>query len=487
MTEDSKIWPPVTADQVQDSSGDTVTGDEIVPVVQRDPDNLKIGFKDASLSTISFVDGTRTFTINHSALDDIFVNGSPSTKAIGAETVVITDTQGLWYFYYDTSFVLSASQTPFLFTGVQAFVALVYWDATANNSYNSLSDERHGGIMSGSTHKRFHDINGLKVEPGGLVATPLAPIPSSGANDTSAQITVTDGEIHDEDLEHIIVNAVAPANPFEQILSPVAEIPVWSYLGAAALNRWIKTAATTFPMLTAGTGRVAYNQNNAGTWQQTEVANGDYANYWLCYTPRLTEPVFMIQGQTDHASLSAAEAETLSSLTTTGLPVAEIVSAYRITFRTSNGFANTVKSRIEELAFLSESVPGGTVPPGTTHNSLSDRNAPVAHDYSGFRAALRVLTTPGGAQTTADYSVYLDGSGGVVDYALLPAADNPGERLEILATDISNACTVTPDGTDEIRGAGVGPFTNGAPWAAAAQYATITIESDGANWYIKNG
>ena len=93
---------------------------------------IKTGFSNTPGVTLSFDNGTRTFTITPTGNTfEYWIEGIKFTKS-SAETVVITDTEGLWYIYYIGT-VLTASQTPWDNRDIdKVFVAMIHWDATNN-------------------------------------------------------------------------------------------------------------------------------------------------------------------------------------------------------------------------------------------------------------------------------------------------------------------------------------------------------------------
>ena len=144
---------------------------------------------------------------------------------------------------------------------------------------------------------------------------------------------------------------------------------------------------------------------------------------------------------------------------------------------TVNGGPNTLAEVLLNTTHLgSTGVDHGYIDQDVTGGS--DANFSMA----GFRATQTAVTTPGAAAALTTHSYYLDASGGVVDLTLMTAVGNAGKRFEILAVDISNATTVTPDGVEVIYD--VGGVAH-SPYTYAAQYESITIEAYDGNWYIK--
>jgi hypothetical protein len=453
----------------------------IPPAVLPPPNST--GFVDRTLSTINFVDGTLTFTIAPTGASfDYYVQSTLITQ-VGADTVVITDTQGLWYFYYTAAGVLTASQTAWDIDGTVCFVATLYWDATGNTAYDSLSDERHSYIMDWPTHNWGHNSFGL-TQRGTSTHLVANWTEGTGAADADAQIGLSDGPLYDEDIEIAIVDG-ALGTDFQQPLTLPAELPVWYRLGPTASNRWAKLTATDYPFRYAALGR--YNWNNAGTWQQANVTDGNYFNAIIATSMIPVEPIFAIQGQEEYATQAEAEAEALTDLTLSGLPAVEVLYLYRLTYHTTAAYGNTPASRLVSVTRLDEQAPNGGVPVGRVHNSFVDRGQLLAHPASAVNWTVVQIddTDSPYAVAVADASIYADGNANPVIANLPSAAGLAGQRITHTAVDITNACTLVPQAGEFIyRGGGI-TYTNAAPYQAANQYDCIVVESDGTNWYVK--
>jgi hypothetical protein len=89
--------------------------------------NQSTGFVDPDASTISFNNGTRTFTI--APVGDLFTIWAFGTRyeKTEAESIQIDDVNGLWYIYYTALGVLGASQILWDLS-TQVPVAMVLWD-----------------------------------------------------------------------------------------------------------------------------------------------------------------------------------------------------------------------------------------------------------------------------------------------------------------------------------------------------------------------
>ena len=103
-------------------------------------------------------------------------------------------------------------------------------------------------------------------------------------------------------------------------------------------------------MVTTGSGRLAWNENVAGTWQKSEVDNNDYVLCHIFATNDITHPFFSIMGQAEYNTRGQARegaVTEINDLVTAGLPFAEFVALGSVIFQTSNSNSNAVKGRVQ--------------------------------------------------------------------------------------------------------------------------------------------
>lgn len=373
---------------------------------------IQNGFTDRDNSTLSWDDATRTLTITP-VTPFSFISGGILYEKIAAESIVIPAVEGRHFVYYNSagSLVTTDAFTADLIQR-EALVAYIYWDAD-NSEAILVGDERHGREMDGATHNYLHSTIGAMYESGLALQNIVADQNGDDAED--AQLAVQDGVIRDEDIRFSITNG-AP-----QTLSPIAEIPVFYRLGAGGL--WRRSAATLYPVVNTGTGRAAWNENVAGTWQLTEVDNNDYVLIHFFATTDIFHPVIAIMGQAEYnsagAARDAAPAE-ISQLQTGQLDalLPEFKAIGTIILQTGDGKSNAVKSSIE-------STDGGG-------------------DYIDFRQAGPV---PSGASSTPTAVVPES-----FTVATLPAAPPAGTTRIIFVTDETGGPTIAyHNGTNWVR------------------------------------
>lgn len=295
---------------------------------------LQNGFLDASEVSLAWDDATRTLTVDTTNSSFRYFHDGVLYTKTAAQTRQITDTEGLWVFYF-VGGTLTAANAPTLaniltITEEEVLVAYVYWDAT--NDDGRLMYDLHGAMMSPVTHSWLH-LNIGAIFREGMVLGDFV-IDDDGDDPVDAQFSVSSGKFNDEDIE-IELAAIAKEVGLE----------IW-YLDGAD---WRWTVNAGYSILTTGTGRMAWNNGGA----QTEVTNNQFA---LChvFATSITNdagasPKYIaIQGQNEYATrkLARTGAETeINTLVYGTLPLQEVVPVATVIFQTNNGYGNAVKSR----------------------------------------------------------------------------------------------------------------------------------------------
>lgn len=310
------------------------------------------GFANRTDSQFSFVNGTRTFTIQPvSSQYDIFFSGRKVTKT-GAENVVITDTEGLHYIYFDDADDTLKSTTTFSTDIItrDVFVAAIYWDAD-NNTALILGEERHGITMDGATHSYLHQVFGAQWVDG--LALGGMTVNGTGNDNTHAQFAVTNGSIRDEDIVHTVTD------DSPQDLDPTAEIPIFYRDGASGV--WRKKTADAYPLIYSGdssgytgaNGRLPYNEWTGSAWQLTEVSQLDYVLMHYFATNDVNTPIIGVVGQNQYTSLGSAQTGAtteMNELVVDGLPSKEFVPLATVIYQTSTTYSNTPAARVISTA-----------------------------------------------------------------------------------------------------------------------------------------
>jgi hypothetical protein len=326
-------------------------------------------------TTISFVDGTRTFTIAPTGSDFHYYILGVKYEKTASDSVVISDVEGLHAIYYDGS-TLTAIANPDngqidSLIRAKAIVAYVYWNATDSQS-NYFGDERHGISMSPETHSYLHFTRGAQFLSG--LALNTITVDQSGDVNSHSQFGVDSGFYTDEDL---IISTSSIAS--------TTGLSIYYLDGASAnLRKITNSGYSVLDDVTAGvdtTGRLVYNEFTGATWQLSTVSNNDFV---LCHIFAIngtdsTDQIIAFIGQGDYGTLGQARdgSETEISNLLIQIPLEEIIPIGTIIFQTSDGYANAVKARIRStdtgddyIDWRTSELSAGAAP--TSHNNLAN-------------------------------------------------------------------------------------------------------------------
>jgi hypothetical protein len=333
----SGIYIKKTASIVPLLDSSATIGGSLYSVTQ-DPTGFPVPADNAT-ALLSFVNGTRTFSITPvGASFDVYVQGTKYTKT--TESVVTSAVEGWHYIFYDLAGVLSETTT--FSTDIitkYSYVCALYWD-NVNAQTILLGDERHGLSMTGATHLFLHNTIKTEYQSGFTLSGFTL---GNGALATDTQFGVDAGVFKDED---IIFSYAALTGP--------ASIPIFYRTGSAVSPLWRRKTADTFPLLYSGSGgytgasgRAAYNQNNAGTYQLTEVGELFCYNIHYYAVNDTTQKIIGILGDTTYSTaLAASDAQDEEILRIDTVPFLEGIPIASVIFVTSSTYANTPKARI---------------------------------------------------------------------------------------------------------------------------------------------
>jgi hypothetical protein len=308
-----------------------------IPDVTKEP----TGFENRTDSVISFNNANRTFTIEPT-VDEyaVFIKGNKVVIDTPL-SVQIPDTYGNYYFSILPNGTLEF-QTIFDISTLsdKAYISYVLWDVV-NQEAILFAEERHGLTMDWATHGYLHQTVGLQLVSGANIDFDDL---GDGTEASDAQIALSDMSVFDEDIRVQISNSATPSNPFEQILFPIAEIPIYY----RANGEWIKQPATQYP-ISFGTVRANYNLNNNGVFSLEQAPSDDnYIASYIFATTNINEPVIAILSQDVYTDLDDATSRAnWSSISFGDIPFQEIKLLYTVYYKTNSSYTNAVRSKIE--------------------------------------------------------------------------------------------------------------------------------------------
>ena len=341
----------------------TINSSNTVNTDTKEPD----GFVNRSDSTISFDDSSRIFTIAPTGVSySIYNNGVKVVKS-SSESVTLPDTTALYYIHFDKSDnSLSYKTTAYNFV-TDIPIAHIYYNADDNKAVY-FGEERHGIVMDSATHKYLHTVFGTQYINGLSISNYSTS--GDGSLDSDATIAIGDGLIYDEDIDVNITHSDTPSNPFEQVLYPVAVIPVYYKVGSSGV--WTDSTATNFPVKVDTT--IQYNLNSAGTWSASNSDapnNNRFIASWICATSQENAPIIAIMGQRIDSSLEQATSNnSWGNLNLNGLPVVELRPLYRLIYDTKSSFANGAKGFLVNVLDIRSHIDTITGLPQNDHGNL---------------------------------------------------------------------------------------------------------------------
>jgi hypothetical protein len=400
------------------------------------------GFVDRTSTTLSINSMAREFTISPvGASFDVYVKGNKYTKT--AESIVLSNTSGNHYIYYNAAGVLSETSIfdPSIFEN-NALVSIIYWN-TDTNFYSYFADERHGLVMDGATHGYLHTVFGARYLNG--LALQGFTVDGDGDADISAKFQADSGKIRDED---ILVELPLTLN-----------IPVLYREGAL----WRKKPADPYPVIYNGSvagyssARLAFNEFTGGAWQLTQVTDGDFVLCHVFATNDIETPFVAIAGINQYANIPAARAGAESEISSlSGLPFAEFVAVGTVIYQTDSAYNNTPKARVRSAAagetyvdFRGEQLytPSGVA---TSHSLLSNLSSDDHVQYfNAARGDARYVLKTGDTMT-GTLSVDVSGAG---------TSNLAWSGVSILSSDSTEASDYTLSGVStSITNPGVSQF-----------------------------
>ena len=315
----------------------------LLPTINTDNEQPQ-GFINSTDSTISFNNTTRVFTIAPTGTNyGVYIKGLKYTKT--TETITIPNTDGIYYIYFATSNGALSYKTTFFDFSTDVPIAYIYWNVSQAKAV-FFAEERHGIKMDTSTHYYLHRVFGTQYISGLSIGNYT--LAGDGSSNTDATFNISDGVIFDEDILVNITNSASPANPFEQILSPTGQLPIFYRSGSN--GTWYSTTANSYAVKTGATAQ--YNLNTAGTWSIPDAGN-KFIAMWIVATNNKDAPILSIMGQIASPGLSSARNnQTWGTLDLAGLPIVEFRPLYRLIFETKSSFTNVPKASLSDILDL---------------------------------------------------------------------------------------------------------------------------------------
>ena len=346
-------------------------------------------------ATLSFVDGTRTFSITPAGTEFHFYQEGIKYTKTSAEDLIISDVDGSHFIYYDdgvlTDEVNPTSSAIYTLILNKPLVAYVYWNATSGTA-TIVGEERHKAqTTDGFTPKNHvytHIHEGARYTSGYTPST--VGTGGSGASNADAQFGIGAGSMDDED----IVNA-------SDAIASTTGLRYYYRSGASGVWDYGTNAGYSFPV--GATPLPQYNENTGATWQLTEVTSG---SFMLLHTFGLNGIDTSINagcvlGQNIYATIgdaqTAAESDIFNFERGIDFPFQEFIPIATFILECKTSFTNTPQARLvvngdgdAYTDFRTANVTvsggggGGTTPPGGSNSYVQYNDSGAFGGSSAF-------------------------------------------------------------------------------------------------------
>ena len=370
--------------------------------------NQPHGVLSRAQSTVTYTSGSQVISVAPVSGSWVYYNAGVKHVQTATLTATHTNATGTYYCYIkgsDNSFYFGATAHSII-TDIQ--IAIVYYSAS-DTPKGWVTEERHETSLSPEAHYEFHYTVGAYWNGDGLALSNYSLQPSSPAGNVNKWI-VSSGVIHDEDID------------FTTAASGSASYNYMYRSGVA--GDWLWNTAQADPYKFTVGGYINANTLTSGSWVNTQLANGEYVNYYVLVTDSLNTglQVWSIPGQTVHATLASAQAETLASFSWGSFSIVEAVAAYQITYRAGASYTTAGQCRIEAVSDLRRSNLRASVQGSASisnHNALSGLQGGAAGQYYHLTSAQLTIATTAASGSNAGYLTAADwtkfnssGSGG---------------------------------------------------------------------------
>lgn len=389
------------------SNGSTISAatadtDYATPTLARQlgVDINRYGFLNRAETTLSF-DGTDTLTLGSVGASWSYYRAGLKYTITGNKTKQLASPMvdgTLYYIYIDaTDGTLTSSTNAWTLADTKVPVATVYWDSTLTPKYIK-ADERHTVGIDRAFHREHHSVEGTKCQSFGTVSGLTA------GSDTPSTKTfgISGTVIFDEDLKFALADLADPDGA-------TAVYPI-VYRTSATTYAWVMSDMPFKYTTSAGPvyGFGEYDLNGTSTpagasqffntyiYASSSVA-GSEANPEISTS---TMRFFIMQGRGAYNTAALATAEKF--LVSAGMPTAEGVCLYQLTWATTNR-PDTVKGRCRFVSIQQVAANNITtsVITATAHNGLAGIDGGTTNEYYHLTAAEYTPTATTGSGAMA--------------------------------------------------------------------------------------
>jgi hypothetical protein len=338
-------------------------------------DIQRSGFVDNSETTISFVEGTRTFTL--AGTEWSYYRDGIKYTITGNKSVILPNTAGSYYITIDSSTGdLISGTTVWDIEDSSIPVATIRYNILYTPVY-FMADERHTIAIDQKMHKYLHQTRGTQFISGGGLDGPTVQTATDGGVTFGVATTV----IADEDLYQTLSLLTRPSGTADE----------YNIFYRTNTSTWAWDASEV-PFRYTASGYIQYD--NAGS--MTQGSDAKFYNTYLLFTDLNANGRFsIVHGRGEFDSLSEARSENPLTFDWTGFPVAESLIGYQFTWATSTSRSNLGKVWLE-AAPVKINISTTTIVAsgaGTDHDTLSGLQGGTSNEYFHLTNADYIVAT----------------------------------------------------------------------------------------------
>lgn len=254
-------------------------------------------------------------------------SGTITKHIIDAPVVfpAFTDTEGLWYFYFDNTGTAVTSQTPWDDFNIIAPIYRIYWNTTLVGSAKAVRElvEYHQNDVPADVHQWMHKYGAVWYSGFDIKSNVLAS-GTPAVNGSQAVISLTSGKNLDDNLEYSVTNSVDAIawNQDMGHLTPATltalNSGVFNLTSVSAAGKLFSNAGTRFPFKWHSAADA--NVNRPEYYSTIGVATLVTNNYFFVsyvyalQDPRTGKAINIVMAPTEFSSITNARANTWTDI-----------------------------------------------------------------------------------------------------------------------------------------------------------------------------
>ena len=302
-------------------------------------DSNRTGFLNQTETTLSFTPnspaGSGTFTLGSVGATWSYYRNGEKFTITGDKTVQLNGgasaPAGRYYIYIDSDDgTLIESTTSWSLSGSNVLVAYVDWDPSNNPTY-LLGEERHTMLIDRRMHIYLHETRGTQFVSGGALTGPDVSAGDVTVTNANNAVGIAATEIADEDIFQTLPALARPSGGTTAYLTFLRT--------GGNLSDW-GTEDLPFPVDGAN---IQYDDGTG----MTAATAGKYVNSYIMFTnlsgPAGNPRFAILPGQGEFDTMEAAIDENPATFNFDGLPIAEYVIAWQLTWEVSTGYSTSGK------------------------------------------------------------------------------------------------------------------------------------------------